>query len=59
MIDKDLVQVIEGNENNHRASIEEAMITALMRNDHDDFNRLEGLVKQRARLSSLKGGKIE
>lgn len=58
-MDKAQLVVIEGSWMHDRAVIETAMISALMRNDHDEFNRLQGILEQRARLSSLKGDKIE
>ncbi len=44
-MDKDRLRVIDGNGENDRASIEQAMVSALMRNDKAEFDRLRDKVK--------------
>jgi len=57
-MDKSQLKLIDGNGENTSASIERAMLTALLRGDYIEFNRLTGIIEQRTRLSSLEGGKI-
>ena len=58
-MDKCQLVVIEGGRVNDRAAIEPAMLSALMRNDSDEFNRLQGILERSVRLSSLESDHIE
>ncbi len=45
-MDKSQLKLIDGNGENTRASLERAMLTALLRDDNVEFNRLQAILEK-------------